>query len=140
MGVAATLAWQSYGDAARQMIASSYPQLGWLAPQTAAAATAPEVISPPAPASSADSQELKSIVMNLAVVRQSVDKLADQFVASQQQILASQQQIASELSKLKATEHEVFEKVSSAPPRPPAPPVRKPVPVPPQVAQEAPVR
>jgi hypothetical protein len=139
MGVAATLAWQSHGDATRQMIASSYPQLGWLAPQTAAAATAPEVISPP-PASSADSEELKSIVMNLAVVRQSVDKLADQFVASQQQIVASQQQIASELSKLKATEQGIFEKVSSAPPRPPAPSARKPVPVPPQVAQEAPVR
>ena len=34
-GVAAILAWQSYGDAAREMIASSYPQLSWLAPQPA---------------------------------------------------------------------------------------------------------
>src|SRR5262249_19852283 len=34
-GVAATLAWQSYGDAAREMIANSYPQLSWLAPQAA---------------------------------------------------------------------------------------------------------
>jgi hypothetical protein len=42
MGVTATLAWQSYGDAIREMIASSYPQIGWLAPQTAAAA--PEMI------------------------------------------------------------------------------------------------
>ena len=33
IGVAATLAWQSYGDEARKMIASSSPQLGWLAPQ-----------------------------------------------------------------------------------------------------------
>jgi hypothetical protein len=39
-GVAATLAWWSYGDAARQMIASSYPQLLWLAPPRAL--TAPE--------------------------------------------------------------------------------------------------
>src|SRR5690242_1182065 len=38
VGVAATLAWQSYGDAARETIASSYPQLGWLAPQAAQAA------------------------------------------------------------------------------------------------------
>ena len=30
-GVAATLAWQSYGGAARKMIASSYPQPGWSA-------------------------------------------------------------------------------------------------------------
>ena len=35
VGVAAILAWQSYGDAARQFIASSYPQAGWLAPRTA---------------------------------------------------------------------------------------------------------
>ena len=34
-GVAATLAWQSYGGAARKMIASSSPQLGWSAPQAA---------------------------------------------------------------------------------------------------------
>jgi hypothetical protein len=133
MGVAATLAWQSYGDTARQMIASSDPQLGWLAPQTAAAATAPEVTSPAAPASSVDSQEFKSLLMNLALVRQSMDKLAAQFVASQQQI-------AGELSKLKATEQGIFEKISSAPPRPAASPARKPVPVPPQVAQEVPVR
>src|SRR5436190_5744175 len=33
IGVATALAWQSYGDAARAMIANSSPQLGWLAPQ-----------------------------------------------------------------------------------------------------------
>src|SRR6516165_2949117 len=50
IGVAATLAWQSYGDAAREMIASSSPQLVWLAPQTAPAA-------PPAPAAPSPDQE-----------------------------------------------------------------------------------
>src|SRR5262245_6581377 len=35
IGIAATLAWQSYGDAARETIANSSSQLGWLAPQTA---------------------------------------------------------------------------------------------------------
>src|SRR5260370_12091342 len=35
VGVAATLGWQSYGDAAREIIASSYPQLGWFAPKPA---------------------------------------------------------------------------------------------------------
>src|SRR5437879_4012299 len=33
VGVGTTLAWQSYGDAAREMIATSYPPLGWLAPR-----------------------------------------------------------------------------------------------------------
>jgi hypothetical protein len=35
IGVAATLAWQSYGDAVRKMIASSSPQLDSFAPQAA---------------------------------------------------------------------------------------------------------
>src|SRR5215470_19564316 len=32
IGVSATLAWQSYGDRAREMIASLYLQLSWSAP------------------------------------------------------------------------------------------------------------
>ena len=43
-GVAATLAWWSYGDAARRMIASSYPQLRSLASPTAS--KAPDMIVP----------------------------------------------------------------------------------------------
>ena len=45
VGVAATLAWQSYGDAARAMVASTLPQLGWLAPQ-AAVAPQPAAVAP----------------------------------------------------------------------------------------------
>ena len=55
MGVAATLAWQSYGDATREMIASSYPQFGWLVPQTVGVETTSEI---PAPVTTSDSQEL----------------------------------------------------------------------------------
>jgi hypothetical protein len=35
LGVVATLAWQSYGDAARQMIANTSPRLSWFAPSPA---------------------------------------------------------------------------------------------------------
>ena len=46
IGVAATLAWQLYGGAARQMIANSYAQLGWLTPQRALIAQeAPDTIA-----------------------------------------------------------------------------------------------
>jgi hypothetical protein len=47
-GVAATLAWWSYGDATRQRIASAYPQLLWLAPPQASltALEAPDMIVP----------------------------------------------------------------------------------------------
>src|SRR5262249_42384251 len=66
MGVVTTLGWQAYGDGIRDMIASSYPQLGWLAPQAAVAETAAE-ITPPAPAStSPERQEFE--VMSLSIV------------------------------------------------------------------------
>ena|SRR5436305_889943 len=55
MGIAATLAWQSYGDTTREMIASSYPQLGWLEPQTVGVGTIPEMTSRIAPAATSDS-------------------------------------------------------------------------------------
>src|SRR5260370_34282916 len=58
VGVAATLAWQSYGDAAREIIASSHPQLGWLAPQAAAAQPAPTTIAAATP--SLDHQKLQA--------------------------------------------------------------------------------
>ena len=46
VGAAAIMAWQSYGDAARQIIASSYPQLGWLAPHAEEVAqNAPDMIA-----------------------------------------------------------------------------------------------
>jgi hypothetical protein len=44
IGVAATLAWQTYSDAARQTIAGLSPQLGWLAPGPAATPTVPNTI------------------------------------------------------------------------------------------------
>jgi hypothetical protein len=72
IGVAATLAWQSYGDAARGMIASSSARLGWLAPQAAPVVpTDPAASAGPSP----DLNQLKAISRDLAVVRQSVDKL-----------------------------------------------------------------
>jgi hypothetical protein len=57
MGVAATFAWQSYGNATKKMIASSYPQLGWLAPETVAAQTTLEINSSIASATTSDPQE-----------------------------------------------------------------------------------
>ena len=132
IGVAATLARQSYGDATREMIATSYPQLGWLAPQTAAAESTPEITAPTAPATGLDSPELRSILVNLAAVRQSVNELAVQFAASQQQM-------ANDIAKLNAAQQDIFNKISSAPPpRPAAAPVRKPVPAAPQSPQEPP--
>jgi hypothetical protein len=109
LGVAATLAWQSYGDAAKEMIATSSPQLAWLAPQ----APASDMIAPTAPASP-DPRQLKEMTLGLAAVRQSVDHLAAQ-------LAAGQQQMAGDIARLQA---------EIAAPRPVAAPARKPVPVP----------
>jgi hypothetical protein len=116
-GVAATLAWQSYGDVAREMIASSSPQLGWLAlpaaprAQIMAASAAPATPSP-------ELQQLREMSFVFATVRQSVDQLS-----------ANQQQMAGDIAKLVADQQELLQKVSAPAPRPAAAPApaRKPV-------------
>src|SRR5215467_14526638 len=60
IGVTATLAWQSYGGATREAIARWSPRLAWLAP----------------PATPTVLDQVVAISRNLAMVRQSVDKLA----------------------------------------------------------------
>ncbi len=61
IGVVATLAWQFYGGAAREAIASWSPRLGWLAPSAVPAGASPD--------------QLVAISRGLAIVRQNVDKL-----------------------------------------------------------------
>lgn len=128
IGVAATLGWQSYGDAAREIVASSYPQLGWLAPQAAAAQTAPATIA--AATASLDQQELRTVSLGLAAVRQRVDQLEAQVAAGQEQMTRDF------TAKLHAVEQDILDKISPPPP-PAAAPARKPAPPP---AQPAPLR
>jgi hypothetical protein len=120
IGVAATLAWQSYGDAAREMIASAFPQLGWLAPQAAPVArTAPDVIAPTAPAvPSPDQQQLDAMSLGLAAVRQSVDQLA-----------AGQEQMTRDITKLQTAAQDILDKISAPPPRPAGAAAHKPAPL-----------
>ena len=128
IGVAATLAWQSHGDAIREMIASSHPQLGWLVPRAA-----PDAPSP-------DLQQLKGMSTDLGVVRQSVDHLAAQFVAGQEQMTrditklrAEEQEILESIVKLHATERDILvnilDRISAPAPQPVAAPARKPAPL-----------
>jgi hypothetical protein len=97
IGVAATLSWQSYGGTAREAMASWSPRLGWLAP--------------PAPPAGASSDQLVALSRGLAVVRQSVDKLA------------------ADITKLQAVQQGAPDR-TSAPPSPAGVPARKPVPPP----------
>jgi len=110
VGVCSTLAWQSYGDAARAMIAKSSPHLGWLAPHpVAVSSTTPRA----AAQASAASAELQQLAFGLAAIRQSVDLLTTQ-------LASGQQQIGDEISKLRADEQEILRKLSATAPKPTA--------------------
>src|SRR5882757_2726749 len=96
-GVTATLVWQSHGDAIRAMIVNSYPHLGWLAPQAAAAQTTSDTAAPTAPdMSSTDAQPYKAMSLGVAAMRQSMDQLA-----------AGQQQMAGDIAKLQAAQQDI---------------------------------
>jgi hypothetical protein len=118
LGVGAALAWQSYGDTARQIIAGSYPQLGWLAPRAAAAQTTDTA----SPAGAAD-QEIKALTLGLAAMRQRVDQLAAQ-------IAAGQDQMTRDISaRVQVAERDILDKIAAAQPRTdPAAQARKPTP------------
>ena len=109
IGIAATLAWQSYGDAAREMAASSSPVLGWLAPQAAPLVQVASNQAPPAvPATPPpDSQQLKAMLVDLAAVRASMDQLA-----------AQNQQMAGVIATLQAGQQSILRKVSAPAPAP----------------------
>ena len=103
IGIGATLAWQSHGDAARDMVVARAPLLGWLlsvstTKSPAVAATAPD----PLP-------QLVPLASNIDAVRRSVEQLA-----------AKQEQMAQNIATLQAVEEDIRQKVSSPPP-PPSP-------------------
>ena len=125
-GIAAILAWHSYGDAAKQIIAGSYPQLGWLAPRAAPIAYSTHGTTGPAAqaAASPDQQRLNAMSLDLDAIRQSVDRIAitqeqitrnvDQLTARQErmtrnvdQLAAGQERMTREISKLQAVEQQI---------------------------------
>lgn len=146
IGVAAVLAWQSFGEAARQRIATLVPQLGWISSpgvtrsrpsseseQPAAAqanlpaaadlptaAPAPAASNPLAPPLSPEfTRQIEAMAHDLAAMRQSVEQVA-----------AGHEQLARAIAKLQATEDDLQHK-------PPAP-ARKPVATPRPTLQSMP--
>jgi hypothetical protein len=125
-GIGAILAWQSYGDAARRIIASSYPQLDWLAPRTTPIAySAHDTIGLAAQAAPSPDQRLSAMSLDLDAVRQNVDRIAvtqEQITRNVDQLAAGQERMTREIGKLQAVAQQ-----SKPPPRPASPSVRKPV-------------
>jgi hypothetical protein len=108
IGVAATLAWQSYSDTARQIIASLSPQLGWLAPRAAVAQTVPDTIE----------QMTRSVDRIVTASQEQMTRRVDQ-------LAAGQEQMTREITKLQTIQQYILYK-SSEPPRPAPSPTPKP--------------
>jgi|SRR6516165_2863610 len=136
IGVAATLAWQSYGESAKQIIATRAPELGWSPEAKQMIATSiqwvgwtkppagPQNQAPPvaqtAPTPSLDPGQLQQMTQNLAALRQTVDQLA-----------GGQDQMARDIARLESAVAEILLKIPEPPPQPPAAPAHKPTAVPP---------
>jgi hypothetical protein len=97
IGVGATLAWQSYGDPAREMVVARAPTLAWLLPPTRLPQSS---FASPGPA-----QQPASAAYSLDAMRRSVEQLA-----------ARQEQMVQSLAALQAIEADVRQKMSFTPP------------------------
>jgi hypothetical protein len=106
IGVAGTLAWQSYGDAAREMAVAYVPTLASLLPVSAT--TSPAVAAPPSDPMQRLEPFASTLASNLDVVRRNVEQLA-----------AKQEQLTQDIAALQAVDEDIRQKLSSAPPSPP---------------------
>jgi hypothetical protein len=131
IAVAATLAWQSYGDAARAIIATSWPQLAWLAPEALPQAASQPPAAAPAATASPELQQLREDLAQLKQELEQFKEIPSAFASLRQrvdQVAAGQQQIAGDIAKLATRQQEVLHKLASPPPaRPAAAPKPKPV-------------
>ena len=135
IGVSATLAWQSYGDVAKQIIATSAPelgsspkakqmiansirQLGWTKPPAGSEQQALPVAQAAPTAPAIDPAQVHQMGRDLATLRQIVEQLA-----------AGLDRVTRELGKLEAADVEILAKVTPAPPPPRPAPARKPTPI-----------
>jgi hypothetical protein len=140
IGAAATLAWQSYGEAAKQMFAAKAPELGW-SPESkrmianlveqlgwtkppATSAVRPSVETPQAVpvAQTAPENVTPKAPAAPSIDPEQVNRMAIDLTALRQtveQLAASQDQMVREIARLKAADGEILAKVTPAPPPPP---------------------
>ena len=99
IGAGATLGWQSYGDAAKEMLVARAPTLAWVL-------SVSTTKSPDVAATSTDPmQQLAPLAFNLDIVRRSVEQVA-----------AKQEQMAQNIAALQAVEEDIRQKMSSTAP------------------------
>jgi hypothetical protein len=144
IGVAATLAWQSYGEAAKQMFAAKAPelgwspetkqmianwveQLGWTKPPATPESTAIRSSVPETPQAAPVAQTAPAAVAPSVPVAPSIDpaqvhQIAMDLTALRQtvdQLSASQDQIGRNIDRLLAADQEILVKIPEPLPPPP---------------------
>jgi len=102
IGVGATLGWQSWGDAAGEMLVARAPALASLLPTSV---KSPAVAATPDPM-----QQLGPMAFNLDALRRNVEQLS-----------AKQDQMAQNIAALQAVGDDIKQKVSAPPPAPAQP-------------------
>ena len=108
IGVGLTLAWQSYGEQAKEMARTLVPSLAWLVPQPDAKLPTDADILPEM------AQQIKLVALDVAIVRRNLGQLA----TNQDQIAAKQDQITQNMAELQEIEQDVRQKTFSPPPAP----------------------
>jgi hypothetical protein len=140
IGVAATLAWQSYGEAAKQMFAAKAPelgwspetkqmianwveQLGWTKPRESTSVGSSTTETPQAApvAQIAAAAVAPSVAVAPSPDPAEVHQIAKDLTALRQavaQITATQDQIAREVGRLQAANQQILAKIPEPPPPP----------------------
>jgi hypothetical protein len=143
IGVAAILAWQSYGEAAKQIIATRAPelgwspeakqriaswmqQLGWTKPAVVESKAAPVTQTAPMvaakqPTTALDPQQVQQIKADVGAVREAVERKLAEMRKTVEQLAAGQELMVREVDRLQAANEEILAKIPTPPPKRPAP-------------------
>jgi hypothetical protein len=156
IGIAGVLAWQSFGDATKQLVAAKAPELGWspeakqtiatwiqqigwtkpsadaeipaARPSTPALPQAASIGQTPAETSAA------AVPAAPAIDPEQVQQITRNLNALQQsveQLAAGQEQMTREIAKLQAADSEILQKIPTPAPQHSAAPTSRPIPLPP---------
>ncbi|HYP11841.1 MAG TPA: hypothetical protein VEQ86_10230 [Xanthobacteraceae bacterium] len=157
LAVAGTLAWQSYGEATKQIVATSAPELGWSPQAKQMIASWVQELGWTKPSEARDTSSARLPVADTpqgirvipvaqttpegvaqkepaapAIDPEQVQQITRSLTTLQQsveQLAAAQDQMAQRIGSLQAAELEILNR-TPPPPLPPAAPARKPVPSP----------
>jgi len=112
IGAAVVLAWQSYGAATKQVIATKAPELGWSPESRQMIANWARQLGWTKPRAGAESiavqssvpetQKVQQLEVDIAAIRQTVEQRLAAEQQTVEQLAARQDQLASEITKLQA--------------------------------------